>query len=705
MDPIVSVIARRLDLPEGRVAATVKLLAEGATIPFISRYRKEATGGLDEVAVGAIETERHRLGELEERKRTILTAIEGQGALTGELRGRIAACFDAAELEDLYLPYKPHRRTRADIARSRGLEPLADLLLAGRDDTDPRRFVRGEVADAEAALQGARDIVAERINTDPRARSAARSRFGRGAVVTSHVVKGKEEQAAKYKDYFDFGEPLRRCSSHRLLAMRRGETEGLLRVSIAPADSAAIVDGLRRQFVRGHGRAAAQVAMAADDAYKRLLRPSLEAELAAESKQRADVEAIRVFSENLSQLLLAAPLGGRRVMGIDPGFRTGCKVVCLDEQGGLLHHETVFPHPPQSRRDEAGRRLAGLVERYGVEAIAVGSGTAGRETEEFLRSLPALGAADIFMVSEDGASVYSASAVAREEFPDCDVTVRGAVSIARRLMDPLAELVKIDPKAIGVGQYQHDVDQRLLRASLDRTVERCVNAVGVDLNTASRHLLTYVSGLTPALARNIVDHRAQHGPFTSRRELLAVPRLGPKAYEQCAGFLRIRDAKNPLDSTAVHPERYGLVERMAADAGCTVAELIGSRERRQGVDLNRYVTPDVGLPTLTDIMAELDKPGRDPRGTAAAFAFDPALRTLDDVRPGMELEGIVTNVTDFGCFVDLGIKVKGLVHVSQLADHYVPDPTAVVRLHARVRVRVLDVDRQRQRISLTMRGL
>lgn len=704
-EKLIPVIAQRVGKPERGVAATVKLLDGGATIPFISRYRKEATCGFDEVAVAAIAEQLHRLSELEARRQTILATIEAQGQLTDALRGRIEACYDATALEDLYLPYRPRRRTRAAVARSRGLEPLADQLMAGRRDVDASRFVKGEVPDVESALQGARDIIAERVSEDERARQTVRGGFARSAVVTSHVVKGREAEAAKYKDYFDFSEPLRRCSSHRLLAMRRGEAEGFLRVAIQPADDTGLTERLRRQFVRGQGPAARQVDQAVADAYKRLLRPSIETEVAAESKERADDEAIRVFSENLSQLLLAPPLGERRVMGIDPGFRTGCKVVCLDAQGNLLHNETLYPHPPHARRDEAGRKVCRLVEQYGVEAIAVGNGTAGRETEDWLRSLPALGAVDLFVVSEDGASVYSASATAREEFPDYDVTVRGAVSIARRLMDPLAELVKIDPKSIGVGQYQHDVDQRRLKASLDRVVEHCVNAVGVDLNTASAHLLAYVSGLGPALARAVVDYRAVHGPFQERRALLRVPRLGPKAYEQCAGFLRIRGARNPLDNTAVHPESYPVVERMAADAGLSVAELIASRERRQAVDLSRYVTATVGLPTLTDIMAELDKPGRDPRGRAEAFAFDDALRTLDDVQPGMELTGVVTNITDFGCFVDLGVKVKGLVHVSQMADRYVSHPADVVRLHGRVRVRVLDVDRERGRISLSMRGL
>ncbi len=705
MERLIPVIARLTDLPERSVAATVRLLAEGATIPFVSRYRKEATGGLDEVAIGTIDEQLRRLTELEARKQTILATIEGQDRLTDDLRARIEACYDTAELEDIYLPYKPRRRTRAEVARSRGLEPLANLLMAGRDTIDVGRFVRGEVGSEDEALAGARDIIAERINEDAAARRTTRSRFARTAVIAAHAVKGKEAEAAKYKDYFDFGEPLRRCSSHRLLAIRRGEAEGYLRVGIAPEDDAPLVDALRRRFVRGQGRAARQVELAATDAYKRLLRPSLETELAAESKQRADDEAIRVFSENLRQLLLSPPLGQRRVMGIDPGFRTGCKVVCLDAQGGLLHHTTVYPHPPRSERDAAARTLARLAAQYAVEAVAVGNGTAGRETEELLRSVPELQALDLFVVSEDGASVYSASATAREEFPDHDVTVRGAVSIARRLMDPLAELVKIDPKAIGVGQYQHDVDQRRLKASLDRTVEHCVNAVGVDLNTASRHLLTYVSGLSPTLARNIVDYRTAHGPFASRQELLRVPRLGPKAYEQCAGFLRISGAANPLDATAVHPESYPVVERMAADCGCSVAQLIASPERRHAIDPARYVTDTTGLPTLRDILAELDKPGRDPRGKAQSTAFDTHLHAIDDVRPGMELTGVITNVTNFGCFVDLGIKVKGLVHVSQLAAGYVSDPTAVVRLHSQVRVRVLDVDRERGRISLTMKGL
>ena len=698
------IIARQLNLREKQVAGTIQLLDAGATIPFISRYRKEATGGLNEVQVAQVKTAYDRLQELVHRREYILQTIGEQGKLTDDLRRRIETCWDATLLEDLYLPFKPKRKTRAEAARKRGLEPLADLLLSATrtaPEVLAERFVKGEVKNVEEALQGARDIVAERMNEDERTRQTVRLSFERTGMIQSKVVKAKEAEAGKYRDYFEWSEPLRRCTSHRLLAMRRGEAEGFLRVSIAPQDEEDCVQRVERPYLRPGYDANRQVELAAADAYKRLLRPGIETEFAGASKSKADEEAIGVFANNLRQLLLAPPLGQCRIMGIDPGFRTGCKVVCLDAQGNLLHNETIYPHPPQQQYARAGFKLASLVEQYKIEAIAIGNGTAGRETEELVKGLH-LKQTEVFLVSEDGASVYSASKLAREEFPDYDVTVRGAVSIARRLADPLAELVKIDPKAIGVGQYQHDVDQGALKKSLDQTVESCVNTVGVNLNTASKHLLTYVSGLGPVLAQNIVDYRAQHGPFASRKELLRVPRLGAKAFEQCAGFLRIPQAANPLDNTAVHPERYALVEQMAHDAGCDVQKLISSPETRQGIDLKRYCTAEVGLPTLTDIMEELAKPGRDPRGKAKVFSFADNLHSLDDLREGMEVPGVVTNITKFGCFVDMGIKVKGLVHISQLADHYVKDPAEVVHIQQQVMVRVLDIDEERGRVALKL---
>ena len=708
MTPI-QLIAQRLNLREKQVEQTIALLDEGATIPFISRYRKEATGGLDEVAVAAVAEQHRQLDELEHRKAFVLETIEAQGALTDELRARITACWDATEIEDIYLPFKPKRRTRAQMAREKGLEPLAQRLLL-RPNSDPEQeaegFLTDEVGTVDEALQGARDIIAEQISEDEHSRQTLRRIYSREAVISSKAVKGKSEtpEAAKYRDYFEWSEPLKRCTSHRLLAMRRGESEGVLRVTITPADDERATEQVARRYVKSGTRAAEQVEMAAGDAYKRLLRPSIETEFAASSKEQADEEAIRVFATNLKQLLLAAPLGQRRIMGIDPGFRTGCKVVCLDAQGALLHNETIYPHPPKNETVRSEQTLRRLLKDYAVEAVAIGNGTAGRETEEFVRGLHVEGV-EIFLVSEDGASVYSASATAREEFPDYDVTVRGAVSIGRRLADPLAELVKIDPKAIGVGQYQHDVDAGALKRSLDQTVESCVNAVGVNLNTASAHLLTYVSGLGAALAKKIVEYRTTHGPFGSRRELLKVPRLGAKAFEQCAGFLRIVDGKNPLDNTAVHPERYDIVQHMAADAGLDVPALIADAEARKRLDLKRYCTADVGLPTLTDILAELDKPGRDPRGKAEVFSFEEGIHSIDDLEIGMILPGVVTNVTNFGAFVDLGIKVKGLVHVSQLADRFVRDPNEVVHVQQQVRVRVLEIDEARGRIALSMKSV
>lgn len=710
MEEFSQMIAAELKLPAHRIANTLKLLQGGATIPFISRYRKEATGGLDEVQIGDIQTRYEKLCELSKRKETVLSTIEEQGKLTPELKARISACWNATELEDIYLPFKPKRKTRAETARAKGLEPLALLLMMQKENNlaaKVRNFVKGEVKDEEDALKGARDILAEQISEDERSRNLMRNQFQRQALIQSKVVKGKEaeEASAKYRDYFDFCEPLKKCSSHRLLALRRGESEGVLKVTIFPEDEDMCNERLQRLFVRANNECAHQVEEALTDAYKRLLKPAIETEFAALSKEKADEEAIRVFAENLRQLLLAPPLGQKRVMGIDPGFRTGCKVVCLDAQGTLLHNEAIYPHPPKSEYAQAARKIVKLVEQYKIEAIAIGNGTASRETEQFVTSQRYDREVQVFVVSEDGASIYSASKTAREEFPDYDVTVRGAVSIGRRLMDPLAELVKIDAKSIGVGQYQHDVDQTKLKASLDQTVESCVNLVGVNVNTASKHLLTYVSGLGPTLAQNIVDYRTENGPFESRRQLLKVPRMGAKAYEQCAGFLRIPQAKDPLDNSAVHPESYPIVEQMAKDLNCTVADLIKDKELRSKIDLKKYVTDTVGLPTLTDILQELDKPGRDPRQKIQVFEFDKNVRTLDDLQEGMELPGIVTNITNFGCFVDIGIKENGLVHVSQLADRFVSNPADVVRIHQHVRVKVMSIDHERKRIQLTMKGL
>lgn len=700
-------IAAALKLPEHRVSNTLKLLLGGATIPFISRYRKEATGGLDEVQIGEIQANYDKLTELAKRKETILSTIGEQGKLTDELRSRISGCWNPTELEDIYLPYKPKRKTRAEAARQKGLEPLAILIMLQRENNltaKVRSFVKGEVENEEEALKGARDIIAEQVSENEGARNTVRNAFAREAVITAKVVKGKEteENAAKYRDYFDFSEPLKKCTSHRLLAIRRGESEGILKVSISPDDTGC-TEKLERKYVKGNNECARQVAEAVADAYKRLIKPGIETEFAAASKEKADEEAIRVFAGNLRQLLLAPPLGQKRVLGIDPGYRTGCKVVCLDAQGTLLHNEAIYPHPPKSEYQQAARKLTKLVEQYKIEAIAIGNGTASRETEQFVTSLRFDREIQVFVVSEDGASIYSASKLAREEFPDYDVTVRGAVSIGRRLMDPLAELVKIDPKSIGVGQYQHDVDQTKLKASLDQTVESCVNLVGINVNTASKHLLTYVSGLGPALAKNIVDYRTENGPFQSRKELLKVPRMGAKAFEQCAGFLRIPHAKNPLDNSAVHPESYPIVEQMAKDMNCSVTDLIKDKTLRSRIKVENYISDTVGLPTLNDIMQELDKPGRDPRQKIQAFEFDRNVRTIDDLTEGMELPGIVTNITNFGCFVDIGIKENGLVHISQLADHFVSDPTTVVSIHQHVHVKVLGIDRERKRIQLTMK--
>lgn len=699
------IIAERLNISERQVRNTVSLLEEGATVPFISRYRKEATGSLDEVAVGNIKEEMEKLVELDKRKATILKTIEEQEQLTPELQQKIEQCLDPNELEDIYLPYKPKRRTRATIAREKGLEPLAKIVMK-QFENDPEgragRFLSDEVPTVEDALAGARDIIAEWINENTAARNIVRNIFSRDGIIRSRLVKGKEEEGIKYRDYFEWEEPLKRCPSHRMLAMRRGEKEGFLKLSISP-DEERVMERLERLFVKGRNASADQVSLAVKDSYKRLLASSIETEFFNSSKEAADTEAIGVFAENLRQLLLSAPLGQKRVLAVDPGYRTGCKVVCLDAQGNLLHNETIYPHPPQSDVKQSKKKLSALVSTYKIEAIAIGNGTASRETEHFVKNTHYDRDLQVFVVSEDGASIYSASKVAREEFPQYDVTVRGSVSIGRRLMDPLAELVKIEPKSIGVGQYQHDVDQKQLQKSLDTVVESCVNLVGVNVNTASKHLLTYVSGLGATLAQNIVDYRKENGPFASREALKTVPRMGPKAYEQSAGFLRIPDAANPLDNSAVHPERYSLVQKMAKDLGKQVTDLVASEELRKSIDLNRYVNDEVGLPTLTDIITELAKPGRDPRSGIKVFEFADGIFSINDLQPGMVLPGIVTNMTKFGCFVDVGVKQDGLVHISELADRFISDPNEVVKLHQHVMVKVLEVDIPRKRISLSLK--
>ena len=700
-------IAKALKLPLPQIRNTIGLLESGATIPFISRYRKEMTGGLNEVQITDVKNWLDKLTELKARKDTILNALEKQEKLTPELKARIESSWDSNEIEDIYLPYKPKRVTRAAMARKKGLEPLAKLIAAQKEPFLSGRvpaFVQGEVKDEEEALSGARDIIAEWVNENERTRNQVRFAF-RQAVISAKVIKGKEEDGAKYRNYFQFEEKLSRCQSHRLLAVRRGEEEGFLRVSIAPADDDACLEALYRQYKRNNGACWEQFQLAIDDAYKRLLKPSIESEFAKSSKLKADEEAIRVFADNLRQLLLAPPLGQKRVLGIDPGYRTGCKVVCLDAQGNLLHNETIYPHPPKNERKKAEIKIQHLVEAYNIDAISIGNGTASRETEELITNIRYTKPVKVFVVSEDGASVYSASAVARAEFPEYDVTVRGAVSIGRRLMDPLAELVKIDPKSIGVGQYQHAVDQALLKKSLDQTVESCVNLVGVNVNTASKELLTYISGLGPVLAQNIVQYRAENGPFDSRKDLKKVPRLGEKAFEQCAGFLRIPNGSNPLDNSAVHPESYPVVEKMAADLHCTVGELMKRKELKQHIRLEQYQTDQIGMPTLQDITKELDKPGRDPRSEIQEFSFNPDIHTIDDLQEGMVLPGIVTNITNFGCFVDVGIKENGLVHISELADRFVSNPADVVSIHQHVQVRVLSIDTTRKRVQLSMKGI
>lgn len=704
---IIQQLSDSLQLSQLQIKNTITLLDEGATVPFISRYRKERTGSLDEVQIGAIREAKARMEELLKRRETILKTINEQERLTPDLKKRIEACYDPNELEDIYLPFKPKRKTRASIAREKGLEPLAAIIMKQAEralESRASAFVKGDVKTVDDALSGARDILAEWVSENEKARNMVRHAFHTGAVIRAVVVKNKEEQGEKYRDYFDWEEPLQSCPSHRLLAIRRGEREGFLRVSVSP-DEENVVNRLVRFFVHVQNVCGEQVELAVRDGYKRLLGPSIESEFTASSRLKADQEAIGVFSENLRQLLLAPPLGQKRVLAIDPGYRTGCKVVCLDAQGNLLHNETIYPHQPQQETKQAARKITSLVNAYQVEAIAIGNGTAGRETEQFIKKLKYDRELKVFVVSEDGASVYSASKVARDEFPQYDVTVRGAVSIGRRLMDPLAELVKIDPKSIGVGQYQHDVDQKRLKEGLDAVVESSVNLVGVNVNTASMHLLTYVSGLGPQLAQNLVAYRKDHGAFLSRQELMNVPRMGPKAFEQAAGFLRIPGAENPLDNSAVHPESYHVVEKIARDMNCSVVALMASKPMQDQIQWENQQDAETGWPTLMDIKAELAKPGRDPRQTIRVFEFADGIYGLGDLQVGMILPGIISNITKFGAFVDIGIKQDGLVHISQLANRFVSDPGEIVRLHQHVNVKVMDIDISRKRIQLSMKDV
>ncbi len=699
------VIAKGLNIVPWQVANTLKLLSEGATIPFISRYRKEATGSLDETVLLDIQKTNTQLAELDKRREAILKSIEEQGKLTDELKRQIEGASTMNELEDIYLPYKQKRKTRASVARDRGLEPLAGILMKQEElliEKSAEAFLSDEVVSIEDALQGARDIIAEWVNENKRSRETIRRLFGKNALIGSKVVKGKEEDGIKYQDYFEFSEPMNRCPSHRVLAMLRGEDEGFLKISLEP-DRETAVQLLKNIFVKGNMKVSEQVKEAVTDSYKRLLQPSIETEFRKMSKEKADEQAIQVFAENLRQLLMAAPLGEKAVLALDPGYRSGCKLVCLDPQGNLVHNETIYPHAPQNEKGAASKKVVSLVNAYKIDAIAIGNGTASRETEQFIRKLRFDRDLQVFVVNESGASIYSASRVAREEFPDYDVTVRGAVSIGRRLMDPLAELVKIDPKSIGVGQYQHDVEQGKLKNSLDQVVESSVNKVGVNLNTASKHLLTYISGLGPTLAQNIVEHRKEKGPFKSRKELMKVARMGEKVFEQSAGFLRIPDAKQPLDNSAVHPESYSVVGKMAGDLNCQVSDLMTDEALRKRIRLDQYITPQTGLPTLLDIMEELAKPGRDPRSRIKVFEFAQDVRNISDLKEGMVIPGIVTNITNFGAFVDVGVKQDGLVHISQLADRFISDPNEVVKIHEHVKVKVLSIDVDRKRIQLSMK--
>lgn len=706
----VELIAKELNLSTKSVVATIKLLEDGATIPFISRYRKEVTGSLDEVAVRNIQLCYEKHEELRKRKEYILSVIEQQGALTSELKKRIIETFEISILEDIYLPYKPKRRTRSAIARENGLEPLAKIIMSqsptSNIEQQANRFVKNNVPDVETAINGALDIIAEWVSENEKARNIIRTRFRKEAVITAKIIKGKEIDGENYKNYFDFSESLSKCSSHRYLAMRRGENEGVLKVSISIDDDSAI-EAIDRLFVRNSASEfnTELIQRAIKDGYKRLLRPSIETEFASAVKEKADKVAIEMFADNLRQLLFAPPLGNKRVLGVDPGYRTGCKLVCLDNQGNLLHNDVIYPNAPKNEYQISARKIRNLVEVYKIDAIAVGNGTASRETEKFLSSLQYNKAIKIFVVSENGASIYSASKIAREEFPDKDVTVRGAVSIGRRLIDPLAELVKIEPKSIGVGQYQHDVDQVKLKSALDYTVESCVNSVGVNVNTASIQLLSYVSGIGPQLATNIVEYRAENGDFNSRNELKKVPRMGHKAFQQCAGFLRVPNSEDILDNTAVHPERYELVEYIAKSQNLEVKDLINNKSLLHSIPLEKYVTDEIGLPTLNDIVSELEKPGRDPRSEVKVLEFDERIKTIEDIQPGMELKGIINNVTAFGAFVDIGIKESGLVHISQMSDTYISSPSEVVKLHQHVKVKVLDVDMARKRVALTMKGI
>lgn len=702
-----TLVSDSLHIPEKQVRQTIDLLESGATIPFISRYRKEATGGLDEVQIADIKNCLEKFQSLASRKEFVCNAIDKAGKLTEELKQRLDNSWDSDEIEDIYLPYKAKRATRAEMARKNGLEPLAKILLAQNRSSlkgIADSFIKNEVKTEKAALQGARDIIAEWANENERVRNTVRRAY-KQAIISSTIVSGKEEEGNKYANYFQFQEKLSRCQSHRILAMLRGKEEGILRISILPANEESCLDALYRIYHKQDNDCWQEVQTAIDDAYKRLLRPSIESESLRDSKLKADEEAIKVFAANLRQLLLAPPLGQCRVLGIDPGFRTGCKVVCLDDQGNLLHNETIYPHPPKNEKRQAALKIQHLVEAYSIDAISIGNGTASRETELFITNIRYSRPVKVFVVSEDGASIYSASALARAEFPQYDVTVRGAVSIGRRLMDPLAELVKIDPKSIGVGQYQHAVDQTLLKKSLDQTVESCVNNVGVNVNTASKELLAYVSGVGPSLATNIVHYRAENGPFKSRSELKRVPRLGEKAFEQCAGFLRIQGGENPLDNSAVHPERYAIVRQMAKDLNCSIEDLIRDKGLKQQLDLKKYMSQSVGMPTLQDIMKELDKPGRDPRNKIEEFSFNQDIHTLEDVQEGMVLPGIVTNITNFGCFVDIGIKENGLVHISEMSDHFINNPAEVVSIHQHIQVRILQVDKKNKRIQLSMKGI